>query len=327
MKISFWGSSDFSLTILKKLYEKHQEKSLELTYVVSQPAKPFGRKKELKHNVVAEFCLEHEIPLLLPHKISQFFAPDQLEWYFKPEYTPTDLHTDISVVAAYGKIIPERVLNTATYGFINFHGSILPKYRGAIPVQLTVCNQDRIGGITIIKMTKGMDDGEIISAYEVSIEENITGGELMGQLAELSAKMIDVNFDLIFQPKEWQLTPQNHKEATYCYISDFTKDKLEVLPSDSVLQAHGKIMAANPEPKAWAVINGKKYNLIRSYLLNRNETVSTHIEISHELSFTSDPSKIHLYLKLKDGLLEVKEVQPEGKSIMDARSFINGYLK
>jgi methionyl-tRNA formyltransferase len=331
MQISFWGSSDFSLEILKELHTKHREEKLELAFVVSQPPKPSGRKRELKHNLVAEYCLANEIPLLLPNKISELFNEDGLQKYFFPSYTPKSLACDISFVAAYGKILPEKLLNTTKYGFVNFHGSILPKYRGAIPVQLTVLNQDQVGGITIIKMDKGMDTGGIITKYEIPVSQNITSGELMKELAEISAKMIDRNFDLIFNPESWHLEPQDESLATYSYERDFVKENFQVTYNDSVKLAHGKIMAANPDPKAWTLLTlqGKalKVNLIRSYIPEEIVSEPEGFTKNGVLSIHPSADKAKMYLELQGGFLEIKEIQPEGKNTMEARSFINGYVK
>ncbi len=314
MRISFWGSSDFSLEILKELYKKSTEGRIELVYVVSQPAKPFGRKKELKNNLVVQYCINNGINLLLPEKLDKAFR-DELP------------RVDISFVAAYGHIISEKILNTTRYGFINFHGSILPKYRGAIPVQLTIMNQDIDGGITIIKMDKGMDTGKIISAYKVDVERNITSGELMNTLAKLSAKKINEDFDLIFNPNLWQLQPQDESIATYSYEKDFTKEKFGINYEDGVKLAHGKIMAANPEPKAWIKINGSKnYNLIRSAIGPEIPADISELEKKGELGIRTNIAKRNIYLELNDGFLEIVQIQPEGKNVMDAKSFINGYL-
>lgn len=319
MKISFWGSSNFSLEILKALYQKHLERKLELVYVVSQPPKPAGRKKELQQNIVAQFCIENHIPLFTPDKVKDLSALITHD---------SELLTDISVVAAYGKIISESTLNTAKYGFINFHGSILPKYRGATPVQMTVLNQDEVGGITVIKMDKGMDTGDVITNYELLITRNITSGELMKELALASVRLIDDEFDLIFRPERWNLQKQDESKASYCYVSDFTKEKMEVRYEDGVKLAHGKVMAANPEPGAWAQRakskeQRTKFNLVRSFF--EGDRNSDKFTKDSYLSFHVDKTTKKLYLELSDGFLEILEIQPEGKKVMDARSFINGY--
>ncbi|MFW5720437.1 MAG: methionyl-tRNA formyltransferase [Candidatus Dojkabacteria bacterium] len=323
MKIAFYGSSPFSLEILKTLYDNHKEQSLELAYVVTQPAKPVGRKKVITPNPVEVFCQEHSIICCTPHKLKELFTPEELA---NPH---SQLRTDMAIVAAYGKILPGKVLDTAKHGFINFHGSILPNYRGATPVQTTILNQDPTAGITIIKMDEGMDTGDIILTKEIPIPANSTSGELMQELALLSAQLLRDEFTTIMQPENWKLQPQNHESATYTDLS-LWKDKknFEIHYLEGLGEAHGKIMAANPDPKACVTIKSgcktSKYNLIRS---RRTDTSNDELHLSNQISLHSSSDKRHLYLELSEGFLEILEIQPEGKQIMDAKSFINGYVR
>ncbi len=336
MKVSFYGSTNFSLQILKALHQKEMEGKLQLLYVVSQPAAPFGRKKELKHNPVAQYALDNNLPLLTPTKIKDLEKiKDYKEKIFNGEQISSfeDLSTDITIVAAYGKILPTKILNTAKYGFLNFHGSILPKYRGAIPVQMTIMNQDGVGGITVIKMKEGMDTGEIIKKEEIEITSDMTSKDLMEKLAEVSEKLIDENFDLLFNPQKWHLEVQDDSFASVCYVSEFIKKKLEINYLDGVKLAHGKVMAANPEPKAWIdteTLNLKmpffKANILRTKF--REELIDQSVykfKMNYQLSFHIEKEEKKLFLELSDGLLEIIEIQPEGKKVMDSGSFINGY--
>ncbi len=323
MKIAFYGSSLFSLEILKALYEKHQGHALVLSYVVTQSAKPAGRKKVVTSNPVEVFCQENGIIYCTPHKLKELFTPEELA---NPH---SQLRTDIAIVAAYGKILPGKVLATAKHGFINFHGSILPNYRGATPVQTTILNQDPIAGITIIKMDEGMDTGDIILAKEIPTPANSTSGELMQQLALLSAQLLHDEFNTIMQPENWELKPQNHESATYTDLS-LWKDKknFEIPYLEGLVEAHGKIMAANPDPKAFITIRsgGKtsKYNIVRSL---HTATIHEEPQRDNQITLHTSSDKKHLYLELSDGFLEILEIQPEGKQIMDAKSFINGYVR
>lgn len=351
MNIAFYGSSDFSLAILKKLFEFHKNGKVNLKYVVSQPAKPVGRKKELKNNLVVEYCLQNEILVLTPSKIKELkenlqssifnLQLEKLGQVNKQTSRLDDkfLNTDISFVAAYGKILPPWLLETAKFGFVNFHGSLLPKYRGAAPVQFTILNQDiEAVGVTLIKMNEGMDTGDVVANYKLRITnyelQNMTSGELMSSLAEQSVQKLEGDFDYIFNPEKWKLEKQDDSKATFCYVADMAKDNFEVKYEDSIVEAHGKIMAANPAPLAWiTILAGKpgkdfkidlfelKINLFRSRILQENlpvrkmNTLDVYI---HEK---------RLFLQLSDGFLEILELQPVGKSVMDAKSFINGYGK
>jgi methionyl-tRNA formyltransferase len=326
MKIAFYGSSDFSLQILKKLYSFHQIDKVDLKYVVSQPAKPFGRKRELRNNPVAQFCLENNIQLLTPDKIA--------------ELKLHDLNVDISFVAAYGKILPKWLLGNARYGFVNFHGSLLPKYRGAAPVQFCVLKQDiEATGVTLIKMDEGMDTGQIInndtlkgtSKLIISREQfgELTSGELMVKLGELSVDILEKDFDYIFNPEEWNLVEQNESLASYCYVSDMAKENFEVKYADGVKLAHGKIMAANPEPKAFGSFRIKeaeyKINLLRSKFNLADQDLSS-LKKTGELMLHFDNLNKKLYLELFDGFLQILEIQTPAGKVVSGNDFGNGFL-
>jgi methionyl-tRNA formyltransferase len=321
MKVSVYGSTILTLGVLKAIHQKSMEEKVHLAYVVTQPASPFGRKKELKNNIVAQYCIDNNIKFYTPEKISDLFTNEELE------QSDSKLKVDIAVVAAYGKILKKKILETARFGFMNFHPSLLPKYRGALPPQMTILNQDEIGGLTIQKMGEGMDDGEIISNYQLTINKNITFGELLIQFAELSEAKIDEDFDYLFSPEKWDLKPQDDSLATYCYEKDFTKERLEIHYEDGVKLAHGKVMAANPEPVASLrlQISDIRYqlNILRSYL--DPEGININLKKSGELSFHELDRK--LYLELSNGFLEILEIQPAGKNVMDAKSFLNGNRK
>lgn len=311
MRISFWGSSEFSLAILKALNKLSDKKKLEISYVVTQPAKPFGRKRELKSNPVESYCKETGIKVYTPEKLKEITFDE----------------VDVSFVAAYGKIIPKTVLDTAKYAFLNFHGSILPKYRGATPIQMTVLNQDKVAGFTVIKMDEGMDTGDMLYKEFFNIDSSTTSGDLFTRMSDRCYEFVEgLGEKLLLNPEMWVLEKQDDEKASLCYVNDFTKEKMQVVYEDGRDLAHGKVMAANPEPLAWIFIGGKKINLIRSQLLERDD-VKLDVEKSGELKLVSDENNKHLYLLLKDRSLEILELQPEGKKVMDGRSFINGYLR
>lgn len=320
MKVAFYGSSNFSQKILEKLFLFHQDRKIELTYVVSQPSKAAGRKNEIKDNPVVAFCKENSINLLTPSKLKETEEAN----------TILSSPVDIAIVAAYGKILRKDILNTAKYGFLNFHGSLLPKLRGATPVQTTILNQSlEDAGVTIIKMDEGMDTGEIIKNAKLEIKnvrfESLTSGELMSELAKLSVDILEQNFEYLFNPGNWKLEKQDDSQATYCYVSDFDKEKMEIDYSDTAKTAHGKIMAANPEPKAWISLklrnNDTKINLISSKIVAEELFIESKCELSLHLF------QKKLYLELQDSFLEILEIQPQGKNIMKGRDFANGFLR
>jgi len=316
MKIAFYGSSGFSLAILKKLFDFHKLGKLDLIYIVSQSSKQKKFGKEIVDNPVVDYCKVNSLKFLTPDKIKDKFFQNYLDEH------PVDL----VIVAAYGKILPESLINKSKYGFLNFHGSLLPKYRGAAPVQFTILNQDiNSAGITIIKMDKGMDTGQIIKKEKLNIKyeelQKITGGELMNRLADLSVEVMDKEFEYIFNPENWILVPQEDNQATYCNEADMVKENFEIKFEDGTKHAHGKIMGANPAPIAFMEIDNLKVNLFRSNITDQP------IEYTPKSKLCFHSYQKRLYLELNDGLLEILEIQPIGKKAMDAKSFLNGYSK
>lgn len=321
MKIAFFGSTDFSLKILEALYEFHKENTLEIVYVITQPAKPFGRKKELKNNPIAEFCQNNSIKLFTPDKIKQLKE--------SPEFIDVNSNLDLGIVAAYGKILPKWLLDSSRNGFINFHGSILPKYRGAVPVQMTVMNQDwDNGGVTIQKMQETMDTGPVIAKLKLLNAESLidkTSGELMTELASLTANYVKSNIEYLLNPSDWKLEAQDDSEATYCYVDDMQKEKLEIKFNDGVKLTHGKIMSANPEPLAWVELNIRSEKMRINLLRSKIKDIA--FPKTGDLNLIFDSENKRLLLELNDGFLEIIEIQPVGKKPMDGRSFANGYLR
>lgn len=307
MKVAFYGSAIFSLYVLEGLWTKVQSGDIELAYVITQPDKPFGRKKELKANPIAEFCRTNGLKYLAPEKLKTL------------DFDSQEIKVDLAIVAAYGKIIPQRVLDSAQFGFLNFHGSVLPKYRGACPIQMSILNRETKTGITLIKMDKGMDTGDILLKQETAINPSYTYGELRDILGNLSRKVI-IDENILFNPDKWILIKQEENKASYCYVSDMEKAKLQITPQDTTEKTIGKIKAANPEPIAWVEVSGQKFNLIECshiyQIIQRQNDI---------LNFIKKDKK--LFLTAKDGLVEINKLQPEGKKIMSDRDFINGYSK
>lgn len=320
MKVAFYGSSNFSQKILAKLLDFHKNGKIQLEYVVSQPSKAAGRNKEVKDNPVVVFCKSHSIRLLTPTKLKETVEADVI----------LNSPVDLSIVAAYGKILRPEILNTAKYGFINFHGSLLPALRGATPVQTSILEQNPdVVGVTVIKMDEGMDTGAVVSSEQLTVSsekfEKLTSGELMEKLADLSAEMLERDFDYLFSPENWKLEKQDESKATYCYVSDFEKAKLEIGYSDSIKLAHGKVMSANPEPKAWMSYMLKSAKVKINVICSRIVKEELLIQSKCDLAFHNFQKK--LYLELSEGFLEILEIQPEGKKIMTGSEFANGFLR
>lgn len=324
ISIAFFGSNLFSEYVLRSLYKLNTNADvINISAVITNVSKEFGRKRIIKDNHVTSFCKEKGLVLYQIDKLKEI----------------QDLNFDMGIVASYGKIIPAWLLGKPKYGFINFHASLLPKYRGATPIQSIIMNQDISAlGISIIKMDEGMDTGDIIysKAFNIEYEKfiNMTYYDLMLSLAEYAAEILLCEKDYLFNPSCWQLSPQDNSRATYCYLKDFDKEKLRINQDDMAVLAHGKIMSANPEPKAfWICEDGNKknyFNILRSRLVD-DESFLTRIKNQRQETypFLLCHNKLFLNLSYVDDnfVLEVLEIQPFGKKIMSAQDFINGYFR
>lgn len=299
MKVVFMGTPEFAVTILAGILTS---KKHEVLAVVTQPDKPQGRKGVLTPSPVKEFALAQGLQVYQPQKVKS------------DEFMPVlqDLAPDVIVVAAYGQILNEAILTLPKYGCINVHGSLLPKYRGAAPVQYAVWNGDKESGVTVMQMDKGMDTGAMLSKAVVPIPEDMTGGELMDALAvagsDALVKMLDSLAEGSAKPE-----PQNEAEATYTHL---IKREMEVLDwQDSAVQLHNKIRAFNPEPGTYTHLpNGKMLKVWRSKV----------VEGSGEAGTVVNADKKGLIVACGEGALQILELQPEGKKKMDAKVFLNG---
>ena len=199
MKVVFMGTPDFAVPSLEMLIEKH-----EVVAVVTQPDKPKGRGKKMVYPVIKEKALEHNITVLQPNKVREEEFLEVLK----------ELNADIVVVVAYGQILPESILNMPKYGCINVHGSLLPKYRGAAPIQWSVINGEKKTGVTTMYMAKGLDSGDMLLKGEMDILEDDTFGSLRDRMSLVGAKVLEETLEKI-QSGSVERIEQNHNEATY----------------------------------------------------------------------------------------------------------------
>ena len=180
IKIVFMGTPEFASQILKRIYEDRVTSDYHIAACVTQPDKPSGRKMRLTASPVKQMAVEYEIPVLQPVSVrTESFCNDLLA-----------IAPDIVITAAYGKILPLRILDIPKYGCLNVHGSLLPRYRGAAPVQWAIINGEKRSGVTIIKMDPGMDTGDILSKRSIEIEQEMNAEDLMDKLGNLGAELL-----------------------------------------------------------------------------------------------------------------------------------------
>ena len=221
MRIVFMGTPDFAAASLKELLDK----GFDVAAVYTQPDKPKGRGMEMAFSPVKEIALENHLPVYQPQKLSESSAVDELK----------ALEPDILVVVAYGKILPDSILSIPKYGAINVHGSLLPKYRGAAPIQWAVLNGDKVTGVSTMYLASEMDTGDVIYTSETEIGEFETSGELFDRLMDMGAKLLVKTLNDI-ESGTAPRTAQDHANASYvkmldkshCPI-DWTKSPREVI--------------------------------------------------------------------------------------------------
>ena len=329
MKIVFMGTPDFAKESLEAIYNA----GYDILAVVTNPDKPKGRGLKMISSPVKEYAVEKKLKIYQPLKIrnnTEFI--EELK----------QLKPDVLCVVAYGKILPKEVLNIPKYGAINVHGSLLPKYRGAAPIQWAVLNGDKTTGITTMFMDEGMDTGDMILKEEVEIGENETTGELWERLSKLGAKLLVSTLEKIDkidkkenktleeikkevnakkQSDDYTLAPMLNKEISKI---DFSKNSNEI---KNLVRGLNPIMGAytrlgNKKIKFWKVEAISNEQLEKSFPeLKEYEYRLKNIEPGTILF--ADKKK-GLYIKTKDGAIEVLEIQGENSKKMDIKSFLNG---
>jgi methionyl-tRNA formyltransferase len=249
MKIVFMGTPDFAVPCLDALIKAGHE----ILCVVTQPDKPQGRKQILTAPPVKELALQNRLAVFQPEKMKTDETYEELKQY----------DADFFVVVAYGKILPKRILDLPKYACINVHGSLLPKYRGAAPIQWAVINGETETGVTTMLMNEGLDTGDMLMTLKTPIEKSETAGELFDRLAKLSPALLLETLEK-YASGEIKPIPQNHDEATFA--PPLSKDMAVLDWSLSSETLYNHIRGLNPWPVAIGDINGNKLKIFSSEL-------------------------------------------------------------
>lgn len=298
MKIVFMGTPDFAVPSLEKLIQQGQDVCL----VVTQPDRK-GNRGKVTFSPVKESAIAHGIPVAQPWKIRQ-------DEEFMEQLS--ELEPDLIVVAAFGQILPERVLNTPKYGCINVHGSLLPKLRGAAPMQYAILQGLDVTGVTIMKMAKGLDTGDMIAKAEFSID-GMTIHQLSEQLSELGAELLVQTIPSILDGSA-TYTVQAEEESTYAHM--IRKSDGETDFSGKAAEEERKIRAYDPWPALYSHWKGKQMKFFRAEVLDDGE--------SHEPGVISAVDKQSFTVDCGEGKLRILEVQLQGKKRMSAGDFLRG---
>lgn len=296
MKIIYMGTPDFAVPALKALANSEHT----VCAVFTQPDKPRGRKMIMTPPDVKVCAQELDIPVYQPQSMKSEEALEIIN-----NYDP-----DVIVVAAYGQIIPKTVLDAPKYGCVNIHGSLLPKYRGASPIQQSVLNGDKITGVTTMLMDVGIDTGDILLTKETEIGENETSGELFDRLADLGGELI---LETLKALEEGSVTPVKQDESLSSHTSKIDKSLCPIDFTKSADEVHNKVRGLNPWPVATTKICGKNVKVYSTKLCEKSG------KCGHVIS--TKP----LIVACGEGSVEICEIQPEGKKRMSTEAFLAGH--
>ena len=297
MRIVFMGTPDFAVGSLQALCESGKH---EILAVVTQPDRPKGRGNKLLQTPVKEYALAQGLTVYQPQKVK---TPEFVELLH-------ELQPELIVVAAFGQFLSKEILELPKYGCINVHASLLPKYRGAAPIQYAIIKGEKESGVTIMQMDIGMDTGAMLDKVVVPIEENTTMGELHEQGATLLLQVIDK-----IAAGTAVAEPQDNEQATYATLLDRSMEHIDW--SKTAQEVHNLIRGFNPAPSTFTKLpNGKSLKIWGSKMTDKSSAAAAGTVI--------ETGKHSFFVACGEGVLEITEVQPESKKRMPAQVFLNG---
>lgn len=300
MRIIFMGTPDFSVPALEALVKGGHQ----VIAAVTQPDKPKGRGRAVMMTPVKQKALDLGIPVYQPAKIREEPFLSFIE----------ELKPDAIVVAAFGQILPKRLLMLPPYGCINIHASLLPKYRGAAPIQWAVINGEKESGITTMMMDTGIDTGDMLEREVIPVSDEETGGSLHDKLSAAAGPLI---LSTLKKAEEGTLVRVAQKDEDSCYAKMLTKDLGNIDWSQSSVSIERLIRGLNPWPSAYTSLNGKTLKIWKAALAEGKE--------DREPGQVIRADNDQLLVKTGDGALQILSLQLEGKKQMDAASFLRGY--
>lgn len=298
MKVIYMGTPDFAVGPLEAIIAAGHE----VTAVVTQPDKPKGRGKEMAASPVKECAIRHQIPVLTPVKIKTEEAIAALR----------EFPADIFVVAAFGQILSEEILTMPRYGCINIHASLLPKYRGAAPIQWSIIDGEKETGITIMQMDKGLDTGDILFQKKVAITGEDTGESLFDKLAAAGSELICEALEKI---EAGDVHPLKQEEAKSCYAKMLHKAIGKIDWNQSAEEIERLVRGLNSWPSAYTVYKGKQLKIWKAKVL-------PHIDMAP--GTVAGVTKDEVVIATGNGALTLLEIQLEGKKRMTTREFLLG---
>lgn len=297
MRIVFMGTPDFAVPSLQALIDAGHD----VCAVYTQPDKPQGRKQILTAPPVKTLALEHDIPVFQPNTLKNGDEQARLR----------ELAPEVIIVVAYGKLLPKAVLDIPPHGCINVHGSLLPRWRGAAPIQWAVIAGDEMAGVTTMQMAEGLDTGDMLLTYETKVGEKETAGELFDRLAQSGAELLTQTL-----VKLDEITPRPQDDAQSCYAHMLDKQMAVIDWSKSAHEIDCLIRGLNPWPIALTTLSGERLKVFAAEKANGRGEPGTVLE--------ADPKK-GLTVACGEGALGLTEIQLVGGKRMKATDFLRGH--
>lgn len=302
MKAVFMGTPDFAVPTLQKMIDM----GIEVTAVVTQPDKAKGRGKKVIYSPVKECALAHDLPVYQPVRIRK-----------EPEFIQTlrDMQPDVIVVVAFGQILPKEILDIPRLGCVNVHASLLPKFRGAAPIQWSIIDGEEVTGVTTMLMDVGLDTGDMLLKAEIPMDPKETGGSLHDKLAAVGGELLEKT---LIGLEAGTIVPEKQDDSQageYARMLDKELGHIDFNQPAVVIER--LIRGLNPWPSAYTYIDGKTLKIWEAEVFDRN--------YGCEYGEVAEVTRNCLIIQTGVGALSVKSVQLQGKKRMDIAAFLNGY--
>lgn len=300
MKLVFMGTSDFAVPSLARLIEHPYS----IAGVVTQPDRPRGRGKKVTYSPVKELALKHGLEVFQPNRIGDTDSIDVLR-----EWEP-----DVIVVIAYGQILPLEILDLPRLGCINVHGSLLPHYRGAAPIQRAIMAGDKVTGVTTMFMNTGLDTGDIILQTPIEISTEMDFGQVHNLLAQAGADLLLDTMAVLISGSNPRRKQDDHRSS---YAPRITREEEKIDWKQNALTIRNKIRALSPQPGAHTSLRDQRFKIFRSQLIDQDYGAQP----GEIVDITADG----FVVQTGQGTLEILEVQKEGKKRISSREFMKGF--
>lgn len=307
MKIVLMGTPDFAVPTLRELTTRH-----EVAAVVTQPDRKKGRGKKVQFPPVKQAALEYGIPVYQPQKVKEEAFLAQLR----------EIGPDVIVVAAFGQILPESILNLPPYGCINVHASLLPRYRGAAPIQWAIINGDEETGVTIMYMEKGLDTGDMLAKASIAVDPEETGDSLHDKLAALGGPLLLKVLDQL-EAGTAERTRQNDAESSYARMLD--KDLGRIHWDDEAIKIERLIRGLNSWPCAFSSMGDKTLKIWKARVADIDKNECDNTEPAAAPGTVVGIMKDAIRVACGQGCLDLLEVQLPGKKRMTVDAFLRGH--